>query len=366
LLVELYHVIILAPLATTSAPNPRSHAAVTWDGALVVQPTLAAALAAVRAGKCTWIDLCGRDPDTERLLGKEGLNLHPLVIEDIFADRERPKVEDFGDYLYVLVQAPLSMPTQEAPKSTRTRTRTTHAEHGSHADRASFRLTELDVVLGQHFVLTHHANDMPSLAQLQQDVQRNARALEQGPAYIAHAVLDSVVDDYIPILDRLDVQLDELEDEVLTNPTQDVLSKIFQSKRELQQLRRAFVHQKELFHRLGRGDFALIPEPLVPFFRDIYDHFARVADLAESYRDLVGAALETYLSVQSNKMNAIMKQLTLTATIFMPLSFIAGFYGMNYEFMPELHQKWGYPAVVALMLLVATGMLMFYRRKKWI
>jgi magnesium transporter len=197
-------------------------------------------------------------------------------------------------------------------------------------------------------------------------VQRNARALEQGPAYVAHAVLDRVVDDYIPILDRLDVQLDELEDEVLTNPTQDVLAKIFQSKRELQQLRRAFVHQKELFHRLGRGDFPLIPEALVPFFRDIYDHFARVSDLAESYRDLVGAALDTYLSVQSNKMNAIMKQLTLTATIFMPLSFIAGFYGMNFDYMPELRHPWGYFVVIGVMLAVAAGMLGFYRRKGWI
>jgi magnesium transporter len=257
--------------------------------------------------------------------------------------------------------------TEQARASrTRSMSASAHAVHGAHAARSTFELSELDVVLGKHFVLTHHSKPMPGLDTLREDVARNGRPLNKGAAWVAHAVLDHVVDDYIPILDRLDVQLDDLEDEVLTDPTQDVLGRIFQSKRELQQLRRAFVHQKELFHRLGRGDFPLIPEALVPFFRDVYDHFARVADLAESYRDLVGAALDTYLSVQSNKMNAIMKQLTLTATIFMPLSFIAGFYGMNFEFMPELHRKWGYPAVIGVMVMVAFGMLAFYRRKKWI
>jgi magnesium transporter len=320
--------------------------AVTWDGAAVRRSdTPAAALESIRAGACTWLDICGRSPEIEKVLGPEGLDLHPLVIEDIFGDRERPKIEDFGRYVYIIVHAPVSK-----------------VRKGEEV----LALTEMDVILGEHFVVTHHKHPMRAIESVMEDVGRSGRPLKQGAAYVAHGVLDHVVDDYIPVLDRIDAELDALETEVLTGASDEVLAKIFRIKRELQQLRRAVVHQKEVFHRLGRGDFQQIPEALVPFFRDVFDHFARVSDLAESYRDLVGGALETYLSVQSNRMNAIMKTLTLTATLFMPLTFIAGLYGMNFEFMPELRQRWGYPMVLGVMVLMAIGMLIFYRRRGWI
>jgi magnesium transporter len=315
------------------------------DGKVVTHATLDAALAAIRRDEPTWIDLKGRTPEAEWLLGPEGLALHPLVIEDIFADRERPKLEEFEEYLYVIVHAPRVV--KEGPNE-------------------MVALTELDLVLGDAYVLTHHGGESQAVNAVREDLDRGTRGLQRGVAYVFHAILDHCVDDFVPVLDRLDEAIDQLETDVLETNGDDTLARIFSYKRQLQQLRRASSHQKEVLHRLGRGEFDRIPQALVPFFRDVHDHFVRVSDLAESYRDLVASALEAHLSVQSNRMNAIMKQLTLTATIFLPLSFVVGFYGMNFEHMPELHLKWAYPAVIGVLGTIVVLMLAFYRRKKWI
>jgi magnesium transporter len=320
--------------------------AFSWDGALVRHSTLEAALAAVRADKPTWIDLLGRNADNDRLLGADGLDLHPLVIEDIFSDNERPKAEEFGEYLYVCVHAPAYVPADD--------------------HRDTIELVEMDIVTGDSYCLTHHRLPSPAIDAVIEELERTGRGLRRGAAWIGHTVLDRLIDDYMPLLDRLDEEVEGLENRVLTGVQEDVLPRIFANKRQLQQLRRVAVHQKEVLHRLGRGEFARIPEALTPFYRDVYDHFSRVHDLAESYRDVISSAMEAYLSVQSNRMNAIMKTLTLTATIFLPLSFVVGYYGMNFEHMPELHTRWGYPLVIALLVTVVVGMLALYRRKKWL
>jgi magnesium transporter len=314
------------------------------DGKAVHHASLKDALAAVRREEPTWIDLQGRTPEAERLLGAEGLGLHPLVIEDIFADRERPKLEEFDEYLYVLVHAPRLV-----------------SERGEEV----LSLAELDLVLGASYVLTHHGGAAPAIAAVREDLERGNRGLYRGVAHVFHAILDRCVDDFVPVLDELDEKIDRLETDVLSG-ADDVLPRIFAYKRQLQQLRRVSIHQKEVLHRLGRGEFDRIPQALVPFFRDVYDHFVRVSDLTDSYRELVASVMEAHLSVQSNRMNAIMKQLTLTATLFMPLSFVVGFYGMNFEHMPELHVRWAYPALVAVLLGIVVSMLTFYRRKRWI
>jgi len=319
--------------------------AFSWDGALVRHKTLDDALAAIRAEKPTWIDLLGRCPENDHLLGPQGLDLHPLVIEDIFSDNERPKAEEFGEYLYVCVHGPASVPDE---------------------DPETIDLVEMDLVTGDSYCVTHHRLPSRAIDAVIEELERTGRGLQKGAAWIGHAVLDRLIDDYMPLLDRLDEEVEGLENTVLSGTQEDVLPRIFQSKRQLQQLRRVAVHQKEVLHRLGRGEFSRIPEALTPFYRDVYDHFARVHDLAESYRDVISSAMEAYLSVQSNRMNAIMKTLTLTATIFLPLSFVAGFYGMNFEHMPELHSRWGYPLVIALLVCIVIGMLMLYRRKKWL
>lgn len=329
---------------TTTPLSVDANALSFVDGKVVRHATLEAALAAIRRDAPTWIDLRGRTADAERLLGPEGLGLHPLVVEDIFADRERPKLEEFDDYLYVLVHAPRVVPD---------------------AGHEILALTELDLVLGESYVLTHHGGDAQAVAAVREDLERGNRGLHRGIAYVFHAILDRCVDDFVPVLDELDDRIDQLETDVLSADA-GVLPRIFAYKRQLQQLRRVSIHQKELLHRLGRGEFDRIPQALVPFFRDVYDHFVRVSDLTDSYRELVASVMEAHLSVQSNRMNAIMKQLTLTATLFMPLSFVVGFYGMNFEHMPELHLRGAYPALVLVLIVIVISMLTFYRRKGWI
>jgi magnesium transporter len=172
------------------------------------------------------------------------------------------------------------------------------------------------------------------------------------------------------VIDQLDTEIEQLEDDVLTKAGtpqgRRVLARILQFKRTLQALRRMGVYQREILLRLSRGDFGEIPPDAIPFYRDVYDHFLRINDLAEGYRDLVSSALDAYLSVQSNRMNEIMKTLTLISTVMLPLTFIAGVYGMNFDFMPELHWRYGYELAIAMMAAVAAGIGLFFRHKGWI
>ncbi len=324
----------------------RRFRAISWDDQIVTHESLEGALAAIRAGKPTWIDLLGRSEENERLLGPGALEIHPLIIEDVFMDCVRPKIEDYRDYVYVLFHAPAQKPRDDDPNT--------------------LDLLEIDLLLGQTYLVTHHAQSSRALDDVWAEISRSGRAIKRGAAWLAHAVLDRVVDDYLPLLDRLDDDIDILEHEVLSDSGHDVLQRIFAIKRQLQQLRRVGIHQKEVLYRLSRGEFDEIPEALVPFFRDVYDHFVRVTDLAESYRDLIAGTFEAHLSVQSNKTNEIMKTLTLATTVFMPLSFIAGVYGMNFEHMPELKQPWAYYVVLSTMGAIATVILLIYRRKRWL
>jgi magnesium transporter len=297
---------------------------------------------ALTAGVPIWIELEQQDHVCDKLLA-ETLHLHPLTIEDIWSDRPAPKVEAYDSYLYVIV-------------------------HGIRSIKRGIELAELDVVLGKTFVITHDAYHLCDA--VAGELERNPKMLAKGPAWLAHALIDHVVDEYLPVIDDLDAQIEDLENEVLrkagTKLGPPVMRKILRFKRMLLELRRMAIHQREILLRLARGEFDEIPKDAVPFYRDIYDHFLRVSDLVESYRDLVTSALEAYLSVQSNRLNDIMKTLTLISTILLPITFIAGVYGMNFKKMPELDQAWGYPAALGLMLLITLGCLWWFRRKGWI
>jgi magnesium transporter len=183
-----------------------------------------------------------------------------------------------------------------------------------------------------------------------------------------HQILDQVVDYYSPVLDDFDERIDQLEDDIFTlkRPNNEILSEIMDLKRSVLRLRRISGKQMDILHRMSRGEFWLIPEDMRPFYRDVYDHLVRVVDLAESYRDLISGSLEAYLSVVSNRLNEIMKVLTIFSAVMLPLTFIAGVYGMNFENMPELHSRYGYYAVWGIMAIVAVGMLLFFKRRGWI
>lgn len=290
----------------------------------------------------TWIAAYGHDDATYAIM-RDVLDLHPLTIEDIVADVPHPKIEDFAKYLYVIA-------------------------HGIDQDGKTpdtLRTTELDIVLAERFVFTHQTRPMRSVSAVESEVARGCQLFEKGPAWIVHALLDHLIDHYLPLMDAFDDAIDKIEVDVVTRPTPSALKQIFSLKRSLMSLRRVAVHQREILSRLSRGEFALVPPALLPFFRDVYDHFTRVADLCDSYRELVSGALDAYLTTTSNRMNEIMKVLTGMSTIMLPLTFIAGVYGMNFENMPELKWRYGYPFALALMGAIALIMLGYFKRKRW-
>ncbi len=290
----------------------------------------------------TWVAAEGHDSVTQSIM-RDVLELHPLTIEDVVGDLPHPKVEDFEHYLYIVA----------------------HGIDQAGDTPEALQTTELDIVLGEHFVFTHQSRPMRSVAAVRSEAIRHSQAFEKGPAYLVHALLDHLIDHYLPLMDAFDDAIDNVEMEVVTRPTQTALVRIFGLKRSLMALRRVATHQKEILLRLARGEFALVPSPLVPFFRDVYDHFTRVADLCDSYREMIGGALEAYLTTTSNRMNEIMKVLTAISTLMLPLTFIAGVYGMNFERMPELRWHYGYPFALSLMSATAAVMLYYFKRKRW-
>jgi magnesium transporter len=317
-----------------------------FDGTTLTRSSdLAEIRAAIEAEHRVWVELEERSPDGDALL-HDVLALHPLTIEDIWAECSSPKVDSFDEYTYVIV-------------------------HGlqSTSSLQDLALVELDVVLGQRFLVTHDASGWVS-KDLQAELDRSPRLMAKGLPWVMHALLDRSVDRYMPLVDQLDAEIEELENEVLakagTAQGVPVLARILAFKRSLQSMRRTSIHQRETLLKLSRGEIDAIPREALPFFRDVYDHFLRIGDLVDGYRDLVTSALDAYLSVQSNRMNEIMKALTLMSTVMLPLTFIAGVYGMNFKTMPELEWHLGYPYALAVMLTVAVSILLWFRRKGWI
>jgi magnesium transporter len=291
-----------------------------------------------------WVDFEAPTEADDRIL----LNLfkfHPLTVEDCRANRHHPKVEEFPDYLYFIVHA---IRTDSSP------------------DR--FNTVELDGYLGRNFVITYHHEQFASIEKVKLSVRVSPVTCQRGAPFLLHHIIDNIVDEYLPVMDDFDDRINDLEDNIfsLRRPNNEILEEILGLKRSLLRVKRISSKQLEVLYRMSHGQFKLISGPVLPFFRDIFDHLVRVTDLAESYRDLISGSLEAYLSVVSNRLNEIMKVLTIFSAIMLPLTFIAGVYGMNFDNMPELHSRFGYYAIWALMIVVAVGMLYFFWRRGWI
>lgn len=315
-------------------------AAVIFDQGRGTLAPLPEARAAIGKAALVWIDAEERTPEVEGLL--QELKIHPLTVEDIFDTRTVPKVEDFGGYLFVLAHA-VQVP-EEGPER--------------------LRQAELDIVVGPGWVFTHHDARLKTAAQVREDLLRGQRPLDA--SRILHLLLDRLVDDAMPAMDAFDDAVDKLEKASLQRiPRRDTVAKVMGLRSALHRFRRTAVHQRELLLRLARGEFERIPREELPFFRDVHDHAVRISDLIDDARDLLGGVLEAHLSMVSNRLNEIMKVLTMIATVFLPISFIASVYGMNFEFMPELHWRWGYPVVLATMAVTALGLLWWFRRRGW-
>ncbi len=296
-----------------------------------------------------WLDFAGEPPEVcEPALQVFGF--HPLAIDDALQETHTPKVDDWGDYLYLVLNHFVIL--NQAAYSWETETE------------------ELDVFIGKNYIVTHHDMRLHFLDQVWDSCQRDERHLHDGADHLLYKLVDRLVSDYMPAVEQIDQALDEIEDQVFSRPTPSTLERLFGLKRTLLSMRRVILPLREVMNKLARDDYATIDPRDRIFFRDIYDHLVRLHDLNESMRDLVGGALDTYLSVINNRMNEVMKTLTIITTLFMPLSFLATFFGMNF-FLPQIpvHEWMTRPVfyvVISLFILSPILMFTWMRRRTWV
>jgi len=294
-----------------------------------------------------WVDLFGEPKEICSPLLRETFGFHPLSVDDALEETHVPKVDDWGQYIYVVLHSLVFNQEKDAPLHTQ----------------------EMDVFLGLNFLVTYHTEPIAALDRVWTACQRDKRHLERGVARLFYKVTDEVVADYLPVVEGMDEIIDQIEDHVFDHPTPTILENIFALKRALLHLRRILMPQREVLNKLARGDYTVIEPADRVFFRDVYDHLVRLYDITEGLRDLVGGALDTYLSVVNNRMNEVMKTLTVITTLFMPVSFLVGFFGTNF-FQPvaPLDAWTSHPAFVlmmAAMILVPVGMYLWMRKRAW-
>ena len=292
----------------------------------------------------TWVNIDGlRDVAAIEKIGKD-FGLHPLVLEDIVSGGQRPKMEDFGDYIFMVLKMLV-------------------LEKGADEVRAE----QVSLVLGPSFVISFQevAGDVFELIR-DRIRQGKGRIRKMGSDYLAYALLDAIVDNYFIILERFGERIESLEDELIGNPSPDTLQTLHNLKREMIFLRKSVWPLRELISGLQRAESRLIADATSIYLRDVYDHTIQVMDTVESFRDMVSGMLDTYLSSLSNRMNEVMKVLTIIATIFIPITFIAGIYGMNFAFMPELGFRYAYFIALGVMAGVGIAMVAYFKRKGWL
>lgn len=291
-------------------------------------------------GAAAWLDFDGEAGDVVRgMLAPCGI--HPLVIDDIVSETNRPKVDDYGDYLYLVVHSARWEPGQAKPA-----------------------LRELDIVVGKHLLVTAHEGETRSAAAASTTLPRRPELLSRGPAQLLHFLLDVLVDHYLPITDRIANDVDRLEEMVFRHDRPEAHRRIMRLKRGIAALRRVVGPQRDTVLALTRDEFRVIPAEMRPYLRDVYDRLARVSDLLDSYRDEVASLLELHVSMTSNRMNEVVKRLTVIATIGLPLTVVTSFYGMNFELV---EYKWahGQAFVVGLLALMALATWVYLRLRHW-
>ncbi len=280
------------------------------------------------------------------IIGKfgEAFGLHALTQEDIVHTRQRPKVEEHGDYLYVVMKA-----------------------LRFNEEKQMVEQEQLSFILGANYVISFR-EESDDLFQPVRERIRNSmgRLRKYGADYLLYVLIDSVVDHYFVVLEKLEEWVETLQQELSDDPTEKTLHDIYDLKQNMVLFRKTFWPTRELMNDLLRNETNLIQESSEIYFRDVYDHVLRVIETTDMYREMIGGMLDVYLSIVSNRLNTVMKVLTIITTIFIPLTFIAGVYGMNFKYMPELDWPWAYPLVWAVMGTVTVGMLVFFRRKRWL
>lgn len=296
-----------------------------------------------------WVDLQG---ETEEHLAEAKdvlLNVfkfHYLTVEDCVETRNQPKIESFEDYIYFIV----------------------HGIKPNETNPSNFVTKELDGYLGPNFVVTFHVLRFRSIKAVKQKIRSSTFVCKRGAAYLLHHILDELVDLYMPIVDEFDEAINQLEDRVMDmrRTNNSVLGDVMDIRRSVARLRRISSRQLEVLYRMSHGEFPVIPSHVLPFFRDVHDHLLRISDLAEGYRDLVSGLFDIHFAVVGNRTNDVMKTLAVLSAIILPLSLIAGIYGMNFENMPELKTEHGYFLTIGTMALLTIILLIYFWRRGWI
>ena len=290
-----------------------------------------------------WVDMEDVTKEDAELLSNV-FCFHPLAVEDCVSKNiHPPKIDDFEDYLFIIV-------------------------HGInyHIESDVVETTELDLFVGKNYVVTSHDVPMRSVSSMLERVRKDGRPMRRGVDFLAHDFIDALVDNIMPTIDEMNDKSTTIEAEALQEPKRETLASIMQLKRSILALERVLSPQRGIVDRLSRGEYALIGERARIYYRNIYDHLLRIEMLTYNLRDMVESTLSTYLSSVSNRMNEVMKVLTLIATIFIPLTFIAGIYGMNFANMPELQWRYGYFSILIVMAVIGISLVVYFRRRSWL
>jgi magnesium transporter len=294
-----------------------------------------------------WVDFEGEPPDVCEPILIDSFGFHPLAVDDALQETHIPKVDDWERYLYIVLRA-ISFEV---------------------SDGDTISTPELDVFLGHNYIVTHHDKPIPALQRTWKHVQRDSRHIKQGADHILYLIVDELAVDFVKVVEQLDDEIEIVEDLIFDLPRPETLEKAFSLRRATIHLRRTLSPLREVLNKLARDQYEVIGTKDRVYFRDVYDHLVRLHDITDTLRELVGGALETYLSVINNRMNDTIKALTVITTMFMPISFVAGFFGMNF-FEPVLSTSiWtGSTALIlTLLIMVAAPSIMFFyiRKRGW-
>ena len=291
-----------------------------------------------------WINIDGiHEIETLEKLG-DCFGLHPLTLEDILNTDQRPKIEDYGEYIFIVLK--MLYPDDET---------------------GEILAEQVSLVLGKNFVISFQEREGDIFNSVRERIRNGkGRIRKMGADYLVYSLLDSIVDNYFIILEKLGERIELLEEKLITKPVPETINLIHKLKREMIFLRRSVWPLREVIGSIERGESSLIKGSTNIYLRDVYDHTIQVIDTIETFRDILSGMLDIYLSSVSNRLNAVMKVLTIIATIFMPLTFIAGIYGMNFKYMPELDWRFGYPVILLAMVSIGVLMLVSFRKKKWL
>jgi magnesium transporter len=289
-----------------------------------------------------WVDMNAPTEEDFAILAEE-FNFHPLAIEDCRNAHQRPKIEEYtGYYFLVLYEAEIS------------------------EDGRKLVLRELNIFLGKNYLVTVHSSPLKAIEVAERLWPEWSDKAEHGAALLAYLLLDAVVDDYMPLLDSVSERLDDLEDMIFEEFQPEAIEEIFRVKKQLLHLRRCLTPLRDVFNTMLRREQPIFPRETYFYFQDVFDHVIRVADTVDTLRDMVSSAMDAYLSVSGNRMNMVMKRMTAISTILMSVTLIAGIYGMNFEFMPELKWKFGYVFALLSMVGVGFALYVYLRKIKWL